>query len=219
MPTCRARHKIQQMEPVYYGFLTGAAMSLMLGTVFFSLIQNSIEYGVRSGVFIATGVIASDVILIALSFFHVDLMPAGGLAEMLVRLFGGVFLIVYGVSNLRKKRKIEYRRFDRGGVLYLVTTGFLLNLLNPGNFIGWLAVSTQLTQVALYNTQQCLLFFFGALSAIFGTEIMIAFSASMLKNLLTDSVLRKIDMTVGVLFLGFAVVILWPLPAMLMAQS
>lgn len=207
------------MEPVYYGFFTGVAMSLMLGTVFFSLIQNSIEYGVRSGIFIATGVIASDIILIALSFFHVDLMPAGGMTEILVRLFGGVFLIVYGVNNLRKKRSIEYRRFDRGGTFYLLATGFLLNLLNPGNFIGWLAVSTHLTQVAVYSTQQCLLFFFGALSAIFGTEILIAFSASMLKRILTNNVLRKIDMAVGVLFLGFAIAVLWPLPAMVMARS
>ncbi|GAB4488273.1 MAG: hypothetical protein OHK0019_04350 [Saprospiraceae bacterium] len=207
------------MEPIFYGFLTGVAMSLMLGTVFFALIQNSIEYGVRSGMFIATGVILSDIILISLSFFHVELLPAGGSVEMWIRLFGGSLLIVYAVSSLRKRRKIEYRRFERGGVFFLIATGFMLNILNPGNFIGWLAVSTQLTQVAGYSLPQCLLFFAGALSAIFCTEILIAFSASLLKKILTDVFLRRLDIAVGVLFLGFAGFMLWPVPRMLISRT
>ena len=57
-------------EILMYGFLTGMVMSVMLGTVFFALVQNSIDYGFRTGIFIALGVIASDLLLITLSWFN-----------------------------------------------------------------------------------------------------------------------------------------------------
>ena len=45
----------------------------MLGTVFFCLIQNSIDNGFKSGYFIATGVIVSDLLLIVVSYFNSNL--------------------------------------------------------------------------------------------------------------------------------------------------
>ena len=52
---------------VWEGFVTGMALSLMLGTVFFSLLRNSLQYGYKSGFFIASGVILCDVIFISLA--------------------------------------------------------------------------------------------------------------------------------------------------------
>ncbi|HCT22199.1 MAG TPA: lysine transporter LysE, partial [Chitinophagaceae bacterium] len=53
-----------------YGLGIGVVLSSMLGTVFFFLVQNSIANGFKSSVFIATGVITSDILLIVLSYFN-----------------------------------------------------------------------------------------------------------------------------------------------------
>jgi threonine/homoserine/homoserine lactone efflux protein len=192
-------------EIVMYGFLTGMVMSMMLGTVFFALVQNSIDYGFRTGVFISIGVIASDVILITLSWFNTELIPKGGTTDLVVRICGAVFLLLYGLSNLLKKEKAAYPKTENKQLLKYMSMGFLLNILNPGNYIGWLAITTQLKTVARYEVPKAALYFAGALGAIFLMECLIAWSASFLKPYITEQFLRLVNRLIGVLFIAFGI--------------
>jgi threonine/homoserine/homoserine lactone efflux protein len=198
-------------ESILYGLITGMVMSIMLGTVFFALVQNSIDRGFKSGISIAMGVILSDIILISTAYFNSTLIPQGGITEMIVRICGAVFLIVYGINNFRHNRKLSYPVTRAGRIFYFMRTGFLLNLLNPGNFIGWVVVTTNINQVAHYSPHQCFAYYTAALSAIFGMEVLISFGAATLKRFISESLLNYINYTVGVLFIGFAVVVIWPL--------
>ncbi|MEY4894717.1 MAG: hypothetical protein RL751_1537 [Bacteroidota bacterium] len=192
-------------EILMYGFLTGMVMSVMLGTVFFALVQNSIDYGFRTGIFIALGVIASDLILITLSWFNAELIPPGGTTDLIVRICGALFLLFYGLSNLLKKDKAAYPQTEKKQLLKFSSMGFLLNILNPGNYIGWLAVTTQLKTVAKYEVAQATIYFAGALSAIFLMECLISWSASFLKPYITDRFLQLVNRLIGVLFIAFAI--------------
>jgi threonine/homoserine/homoserine lactone efflux protein len=191
-------------ELVLYGFLTGIVMSIMLGTVFFALVQNSIDYGFRIGVFISLGVISSDIILISLSWVNAELIPEGSKTEFIVRLCGAIFLMLYGVSNLLRKDKAAYPKTEKKQLLKYISMGFLLNILNPGNYIGWLAVTTQLKTVAKYNFSESILYFTAALSAIFIMECLIARGASLLKPYITEKFLKLVNRLVGILFIGFS---------------
>lgn len=188
-----------------YGFLTGMVMSVMLGTVFFALVQNSIDYGFRTGIFIALGVIVSDLMLITLSWFNAELIPPGGTTDLIVRICGALFLLFYGLSNLLKKDKAAYPQTEKKQLLKFSSMGFLLNILNPGNYIGWLAVTTQLKTVAKYEVAQATIYFAGALSAIFLMECLISWSASFLKPYITDRFLQLVNRLIGVLFIAFAI--------------
>jgi threonine/homoserine/homoserine lactone efflux protein len=192
-------------EILMYGFLTGMVMSVMLGTVFFALVQNSIDYGCRTGIFIALGVIASDLLLITLSWFNAELIPPGGTTDLIVRICGALFLLFYGLSNLLKKDKAAYPQTEKKQLLKFSSMGFLLNILNPGNYIGWLAVTTQLKTVAKYEVAQATIYFIGALSAIFLMECLISWSASFLKPYITDRFLQLVNRLIGVLFIAFAI--------------
>jgi threonine/homoserine/homoserine lactone efflux protein len=192
-------------EILMYGFLTGMVMSVMLGTVFFALVQNSIDYGFRTGIFIALGVIASDLLLITLSWFNAELIPPGGTTDLIVRICGALFLLFYGLSNLLKKDKAAYPQTEKKQLLKFSSMGFLLNILNPGNYIGWLAVTTQLKTVAKYEVAQATIYFIGALSAIFLMECLISWSASFLKPYITDRFLQLVNRLIGVLFIAFAI--------------
>lgn len=198
------------IEALLYGLITGMVMSVMLGTVFFALVQNSIDNGFKSGVIISIGVIFSDLILIIFSYFNANLIPEGGNTEFIVRICGGVFLIGYGLSNILKKKKVSYPDTKTGRWFFYIATGFLLNILNPGNFIGWLAISTHLQQVAEYNFWQCIFFYGGALTAIFFMEMLISFAGSSLKKYISERLLVVVDRVVGVIFIGFAIYLLYP---------
>jgi threonine/homoserine/homoserine lactone efflux protein len=195
---------MQYPEIILYGFLTGMVMSIMLGTVFFALVQNSIDHGFKTGIFISLGVISSDLLLITVSWLNSELIPEGSATDFIVRLCGGIFLLVYGISNLLKKVKPAYPKTEKKQIVKFISLGFFLNVLNPGNYVGWLAISTQLKTVAKYSLSESIFYFAGALSAIFVMECLIAWGASFLKPYITDRFLSRVNKTVGVLFIGFA---------------
>ena len=193
------------LDIILYGFITGMLMSIMLGTVFFALVQNSIDHGFRTGVFIAIGVISSDVLLISLSWFNAELIPEGSTTDLIVRLCGGIFLLLYGLSNLLKKDKASFPKTEQKRVVKFISMGFFLNALNPGNYIGWLAITTQIKTVAQYSLSDSVFYFSAALGAIFLMECLIARGAAFLKPYITERFLALVNKTVGVLFIAFAI--------------
>ncbi len=190
---------------IFYGFLTGLLMSVMLGTVFFALVQNSIDHGFRTGILIAIGVISSDILLIALSWFNAELIPAGSTTDLIVRLCGGIFLLLYGLSNLLKKDKARYPKTEKKRMAKFISMGFFLNALNPGNYIGWLAITTQIKTVAQYALSDAVFYFLAAVSAIFVMECVIAWGAASLKPYITERFLALVNKIVGVVFIAFSI--------------
>lgn len=195
----------------FYGLFTGLILSSMLGTVFFCLVQNSIINGFKSGAFVATGVIISDITLILIGHFSANLFPHGGRTEMIVRICGAVFLLVMGISNLRTHKKILFPKADNKNPLVLASKGFMLNALNPGNYLSWLAVAATLNNVLHFDNGERWLFYTGALAGIFGMEMLISFAANWLKRFISDKFLHRLDMVLGIVFIVFALLLLKPL--------
>jgi L-lysine exporter family protein LysE/ArgO len=193
-----------------YGLGTGMALSLTLGTVFFVLIQNSIDNGYKGGIVIALGVITSDAILITLSIFGTQLLPLVHHAETIVSLVGGVLLLAMGLNSLfKKKLRISYPRTKFGNLVYFFSKGFVLNMLNPANFFSWVAITAYLNASLAYSTAQIAVFFVGCLLAIFLTEIVISVFAYRLKQYFTPQVLLYINRISGSVFVFFGLRLLW----------
>jgi threonine/homoserine/homoserine lactone efflux protein len=195
----------------FYGLLTGLILSSMLGTVFFCLVQNSITNGFKSGAWVATGVIISDIILILLSYFGATLFPQGGHTEMIVRICGTIFLLAMGISNLRSHKKILFPKADNKNPFVLASKGFMLNVLNPGNYLSWLAVAATLHNVLHFSNTERLFYYGGALTGIFGMEMLISFAATWFKKFISDKFLRRLDIVLGVVFIIFSLLLLKPL--------
>ena len=85
----------------------GIVLVFMIGPVFFSLIQTSIQRGFVAGMFMAFGIAANDATFILISYF--------GFSKLLQPLFpylgtvGGIIFIVVGViTALNNRGKIDY---------------------------------------------------------------------------------------------------------------
>ncbi len=61
-------------EPIFSGFTFGLLLAVMLGPVFFTLLQTSLHEGFKAGVHLAIGVLISDATLIALCYFFASLI-------------------------------------------------------------------------------------------------------------------------------------------------
>ena len=189
---------------VLEGLLTGLVLSLMLGTVFFSLIRNSIAFGHRSGAFIALGVILCDVIFISLAIASSNFAQFLSTYQSEVSIIGGTVLIVMGAVMFFKAtpKDTEGKLFEKQHkmTLYLVGTGFILNAVNPVNFFSWLSISSVLRIKMHYNNQDLILYFTACLFSIFIVELGIAYFASKLKNIMQAKTVKFINQIAAAVF-------------------
>ena len=208
--------------PLFKGLLFGVGMSLMLGTVFFSLIQNSIERGWNKGVLIAFGVVLSDLIFITLAILGVQLIEAD---EKNPIIHGGAIVLLFFLGLnllLNKKSKLSYPQTRFGKYLYYVSNGFLLNVLNPVNFLFWAGLATVARADWGYETPQLILFFGGCLISIFTTEVILSILAHRIKPFLNEKLLLWINRVTGAIFVAIALYLIldfWGLTAQLFGFS
>ncbi len=170
------------LASLLYGLLTGVLLCLTFGTVFFSLVQSSVDNGYRSGVKIAFGVVVCDAIFVFFAIFGTALLPHVDNFEKWMSGAGVVFLLILGINNIvRNQPQLAYPKTRIGNFIFYFSTGFLLNGLNPVNFISWVTIATYIRSTLHYEFNQILLFFGASLLAVFITESGIALSAHKLK--------------------------------------
>jgi L-lysine exporter family protein LysE/ArgO len=174
------------------------------------LIQNSVDNGYKSGLYIASGVIISDCLFITAAVLGTSILPDIPRLPFYSSLLGGILLIAMGIiSIVQKNPKLMYPQTRLGNITYYFTTGFLLNILNPVNFFFWVAIATQIKSEKMFSMPQQVLFFAGCLTSIFLSETGISFSAFKLKNWFTPRVLRAINLVTGIIFIGFGLRLLY----------
>lgn len=193
------------------GLGLGIVLSFGFGTIFFYLIQNSIDNGYKSGFAIASGVVSSDIILIYFAVVSTSFLNAANSMKVGISLVGGGLLIILGiVSFFRKHKSIKYPKTKLGGMLIYYLNGFFLNALNPVNFFTWVAISQSLRHdTYTYNSYETGAFFITCLAAIFLTEVLIAIFAARLKVYFTPKIISYINKGTGLLFLIFGIRLIW----------
>ncbi|KAB7730188.1 LysE family translocator [Rudanella paleaurantiibacter] len=198
------------IEALFYGLLTGFLLCLTFGTVFFSLLQNSVDNGYRAGIKIAFGVVVCDMLFVASALFGTSYLPKIEGFDVLLTLIGVIFLVAIGLANLLKGTpRLAYPKTRFGNFLYYFWTGFLLNGLNPINFITWVTLAAYLRNSLHYTLDRQIAFMAMSLVGIFLTESALALSAHKLKRLFTPRVVLNFNRITGIVFLGIAANLAW----------
>lgn len=197
-----------------YGLMAGILLCLTFGTVFFALIQTSIERDARSGVQIALGVVVSDAFFVFTAIFGTSFLPQINHFSQWVGAIGIIFLVILGIKNFFKVpsltpvQAIDNRSRLRSHFKYFMK-GMALNALNPINFMSWAAIAAYLRTTGRYNLGEMVLFFGMSFVGVFSTQSAMAIYAHRLRHLLTIRLIHYINIATGVVFLGVAVKLLW----------
>jgi threonine/homoserine/homoserine lactone efflux protein len=195
---------------VTWGMLAGFTMSLMLGTVFFALLQTSIHQGYRYGMAIAAGVVLSDICFLVLALgFDSTVSRIYGEYKGLVALIGASALVTLGlVQFFRRPPHAERGRRRHLNAWQCAGKGFMLNIVNPGNLLLWLiALNTPVTIGLSFGSK--VLFSSSGLVAIFLTESLISWGAQKLRRWATPVRLHRLDQVVGSIFVLAGLQMLW----------
>ncbi|MFI1744726.1 LysE family translocator [Thalassobellus sediminis] len=192
----------------------GIILAFTIGPVFFVLLETSATKGFKSALIFDCGVMLADVIFILVAFFSTNKLLEKIKDDPNFLIFGGVLLVVYGIISFVKASKSfrdivrEYHKVEiKKGYGKLFLKGFLLNFINIGVLLGWVAfivLGNSLTK----SEDGIVVFLSTILIVYFLVDLIKILIAKKLKNKLTPRLIFKTKKIIALLILGFGVLLL-----------
>jgi len=183
------------------GFLFGLLLAVLIGPVFFTLIQTSIEKGFQKAILVAIGIALSDISYIILAYFGVSQFLSSSGYNKEVALIGGVILIAFGiVSFYRVKKGVRYssQAIEAKGFFRYLIKGFVINGISPFVLLFWVGAMSLATSKYEYSGGQLVLFFITIISVVLLTDMLKAYLAGKLRSYFTPRLFRILNIVVGI---------------------
>jgi threonine/homoserine/homoserine lactone efflux protein len=196
------------LHPLFEGIILGLTVAISLGPALFALIQTSVKYGVKIGIFLAAGIFMSDLALVVGFYLGAATIITDPKYHLVLGIAGGVVMSVFGLVTLFRKmphteqvEAVTEIRVRKKEPLPYFFKGFVLNLANPFLWVFW--ITSMLAINATYGGDQrsVAIFFGGTLFVILTTDILKVLLANKLKIAGNPQVRLWMNRIVGVLFI------------------
>lgn len=195
------------MHPIANGFLFGLLLCVLIGPVFFALIQNSIEKGFWSGVFMAIGVALSDFFYILITYFGISQLVDSESFKMWLGGVGGLIMLGFGIIYfLKPVPKTGLRQMEEGKTnrFRQVLKGFFLNGINPFVLFFWISIVSKISIDFEYSNNQALGFFVALVLTVFIVDVLKSHFATKLREIVTARFMKIMNRIVGLALILFA---------------
>ncbi|HYG02072.1 MAG TPA: LysE family transporter [Chryseosolibacter sp.] len=196
------------MEGAIKGIFSGIVLAFLVGPVFFTIIQTSLERGFRSGFFVAAGVSLSDALYISISYLGIyQIFDNGNFREYLAY-FGGIVLLLFGlyyliIKNKRKKCNGP-EKVSTSSPFKLLMKGFIINGLSPMVLIFWIGtVGVATTEFGYSTPAEAIPYFAAIVATVFATDLLKAKLADKLRLVITPGFIRTLNIVVGLVMVIF----------------
>jgi len=200
------------------GIITGFILSIMIGPVFFLLLETSIRKGIRAAIAFDIGVLLSDVIyiVIALIFYSEVSKITSGEYGHIISIVGGIILVIFGLVTLLKKPKEDKKEAEqlnnqKKDLILLGLKGFLLNFANPGVIFYWITVialgadgKKSANNAIDESTYWYILII---MITFFSVDLLKIFGAKKLRPFITEKVLVGLNRLIGLIIIGTGVLL------------
>ncbi len=201
------------LQAIGIGFL----LSVMVGPVFFILLETSITKGIRAALALDIGVFISDILYILFALSFVDQISSinSGENKLIFGFIGGSIFIIYGTFYFFKKSKMADLTLEAENTskevaaapkdyLLLGLKGFILNIANPAVIFYWLSILSLAAQSVPDNTKNpntwILLFISILLGTYFSIDVLKVFTAKRLRTLVNQNLLNALNILIGLIF-------------------
>ena len=197
------------MDIVFNGVVSGIVLAFLIGPVFFTIIQTSIERGFWSGFFVAVGVSLSDSLYILISYLGLAQFLEGDKFRHYLAYGGGAVLLGFGIYYLfvKSKRLSHYdpEKIHTRSWFKLLAKGFIINGMSPMVLFFWLAtVSLATTRLGYTASNDAFIFFSAIVCTVFATDLLKAKLADKLRVLITPRFIRIMNIVLGLVLVVFA---------------
>jgi len=199
------------MDTVWEGLKLGLLLTVMIGPIFFAIVQASVEEGFLAGATVALGIWVSDILYIL--FVYTGIAYAAELIKnqtfnLTTSLLGAAILIAFGLGTFfTKPREFEAVSGLPIGHSYisLFAKGFLINTVNPFTIFFWFSVTSTMIVNDSFNLNQAFLFFGTIMLTIIITNLLQSLLAKKISERLTPQHLSYMRKITGVLLILFGI--------------
>jgi threonine/homoserine/homoserine lactone efflux protein len=176
------------LDAVIKGLLLGLFMAISVGPTLFAVIRYSMNHSYKAGVAFILGVSLSDIMYVTIANVAAQWLEVMNEHKTTVAYAGAALLIIMGAYGLfdkyKPKRPSSAPLNISGGHYFRIwLSGFLINTINPGVVITWLAAVTATTGTS--NWYRFILF-----SCCLGLILSVDFC----KVFLADAIRRKLTL-------------------------
>lgn len=190
------------MEIILNGVKFGVVLAFLVGPVFFTIIQVSIENGFWKGLMVTLGVSLSDTIYVLICYFGLVQLINDPQFRMWMAYVGGTILILFGAYQVlvksRKKASAEFKQEEKKPFYRYFLKGFIINGLSPSVFIFWVGtISLASIDFGYLKGSQFFIFFSALLGTVLVTDILKAYLAGKLRTLVTPRFLMIMNIVLG----------------------
>lgn len=188
-------------DAILKGIALGLVIAIMIGPVFFFIINTSIKKGFSSAALAAIGVMLSDAFYISLAYFGSSVLLYLNEHQQTASITGGVVIAAYGIFLILREARVNASSLElpeeKSKPSVFVLKGFLLNSINPSVLLFWMVVAGTIPVKEEYSHPQTFVFFLCTLITILSADFLKAWSATRLRNIVTAKFLIWMNRIAG----------------------
>ncbi len=199
------------LQDVQAAIPLGFLLSVMVGPVFFVLLETSAIKGFRAALVFDLGVIMADILFITIAYFSSFRLLENLSNEPALYVFGGMILLVYGIIIVAKRDVKETQpdfKVTSGDYPGLFVKGFLLNFINIGVLVFWLGIIIVVGPSLDNDPERVVVFFATMILAYLGIDIIKILLAKRLKRKLTFRRIYLIKKGLGIILIICGIVLI-----------
>jgi threonine/homoserine/homoserine lactone efflux protein len=196
------------MSIVFKGIQLGIVLAFLVGPVFFTIIQTSVEKGFWNGALVALGVSLSDVLYVTICYFGLFQFLNDPGSKKNMAYAGGAILIGFGLYHLivkaRRAKLVSFHSEAETKPLKYILKGFVINGITPMVFIFWIGtISIATIDFGYSKGIEFFIFFTALLMTVLATDVTKAYLADRLRRLITHRFLLIMNIVVGICLIAF----------------
>lgn len=196
------------MDVVLNGLVFGLLLCVLIGPVFFALIQNSIEKGFKAGFFMAIGIALSDAFYIVITYLGISQLTSNEQFNMWLGGIGGAIMLGFGIFYMFKPvptHGLKQAHQKSTSWFQQIFKGFILNGVNPFVLFFWIGIVSKVSIDFAYTTNQAITFFVALVSTVFVVDIIKSYFAMKLSQIVTPRFIKIMNRVVGVALILFSI--------------
>lgn len=202
------------MRIIFNGIQLGIVLAFLVGPIFFTILQTSIERGFVKGILVSLGVSISDTLYVIICYFGLAPVMAHSNVKIFMGYAGGAILVAFGLYQLlvkaRSKPKVVGGTTAEKKAYQYMLKGFLINGMTPTVLLFWIGTASVATIDFGYSAaMEFTLFFASLLITVLATDILKAYLAAKLRLLVTPRLLLVMNVILGAAMIIFGCRLVW----------